>query len=178
MSVTCPHCLDTIGWRRAWVAFIPGCRIFCPRCRSRLSNNRSARTNRLIVAGWIGFVLANLLSTAIAFGPAIDLGLKICAMLAVGVILMGFMGLGRLRVVRAAGRFCYRCGYNLLSNASGVCPECGGDSPVPVDWSQYQDEPLPPELIPKPAPPPAEFELRIPANLVDPSLIDPPREPT
>jgi len=176
MTISCPHCLDPIRWQAAWLAFIPGALVTCPRCQSRLSNNRSARTNQLIVAGWIAFVLTIGLSTAVTFGPAIDFGLKICGLLAIGVILMGFMGLGRLRVVRAAGRFCYRCGYNLTTNASGVCPECGGDSPVPVDWSQFRDEPLPHELLPKPAPPPADFELQIPANLVDPSLTNSPRD--
>lgn len=172
MTISCPHCLELIRWKASWPAFIPGGRVVCTRCQSRLSNSRSARTNQLIVAGWIAFVLAIGLSTAISFGPAFDAGLRICALLAIGLILMGFMGLGKLRVVRAAGRFCHRCGYNLAGNASGRCSECGGESPIPIDWDRYHDEPLPAELAPKPPKPPVEFELNIPANLVDPSLTD------
>jgi len=96
--------------------------------------------------------------------------------LSFGVMMLGFMGYGQLCVIRAAGRFCHSCGYDLNTNASGICPECGQAAPVPIDWEQFQDEPLPPELVPKPAPPPAEFELNIPASLVDPSLTDPPRD--
>ena len=176
MTISCPHCLEAIGWHKAWLAFIPGGRITCHRCQSRLSNTRSARTNQLVAIGLIGFMLTMCLWCAFPSTTVLAIGTNIAILLSIILVLMGFLGLGRLRVVRAAGRFCYRCGYNLTANASGKCPECGGDSPVPVDWAQFRDEPLPVDLAPKPAPPPAEFELKIPASQVDPKLVVPPRD--
>jgi hypothetical protein len=50
--------------------------------------------------------------------------------LIVGVPFLGYVRAGMNQAeadwrLKMRGRFCVRCGYSLLGNVSGVCPECG-----------------------------------------------------
>jgi len=99
------------------------------------------------------FGLATILVLAISMGslnnwPTIRAAMYMVTALPAAMTLRSFAGFCQLRVVRAAGRFCYRCGYDLTSNTTGICPECGHYAPVPIDWRQFHDESLPPDLLP------------------------------
>jgi len=151
MTKVCPHCLEPIDWRQSLRARIPTLTASCARCGSKFLILRATRSNPLIVFGlltcWALALVANFGVSSRRLNSAINTA----AFGAAALSLYGCAGATRIQIVRAAGRFCHRCGYNLLSNKSGTCPECGNYAPVPIDWVQFHD-PLSPTDAEPPKP--------------------------
>ena len=176
MASTCPHCLENIPWRSRLVATVPGRLIVCARCGSRLRLLDSGGSSRLMIVGLVTLFGYAAASPAFSAWPAIQLAIYFCMVISGAVALTGLFRLSRLRVTRASGRFCYRCGYDLTSNTSGTCPECGHFSPVPVDWSHVDGEPLPAELRPAESPPLTNVESDVSSKEVDLNWSNPPKD--
>ena len=185
MSPSCPHCLEAIPRRRYWRAFVPSRDFACDRCASRLRFIPGTHPQRLLLFCLATVLLLMISMEAFNNWPTVRAAMYMVTALSAAMTLRSFAGFCKLRVVRAAGRFCYRCGYDLTSNTSGICPECGHYAPVPIDWRQFHDEPLPPELVPPQAAPLAPASIDGEATVDTIAIrnaaltlpVEPPRDP-
>lgn len=74
---------------------------------------------------WLWCILGAFGLMLVLFGALPPRSLYIFAALPVGVFVWRRHRWAELRRFRAAHHLCTVCGYDLMGNASGVCPECG-----------------------------------------------------